>query len=359
MDREERAILRASLSAWSARNQAALDAVEHGRWDAAGWNRLYQELDELGVLHILFDPTTRHDLGIVAEVADCLAAHHPSLALLVVQQNLAARLLGDAGAAPPVGWVALPLYDSAAEWPHQARVATGDRGHVVDGRWELMPGLPIAASAILPIAAAEHGQFALVQVSFADSPAGIARGATVRTLGLRGCPSADLTVTGARFSGTEVLASGPAARRAVEALWSQAEVLMLALRAGILARIYSVAREHAAVRWQGNKLIVEHSLVQRALADLYGARCAVEEGWRGMSAGLVVDQPLSAGQLSLSLDFAAELPRLASDGIQLLGGYGYTEELGQERLFRDAKQCEQLLGPVQARRFSSWRQEPR
>ncbi len=142
-------------------------------------------------------------------------------------------------------------------------------------------------------------------------------------------------------------------------LWSQAEVLILAIRAGILGQSYSVARDYAAARWQGKKIIREHSLIERMLGDLYAARCAAEESWRMMSATVVAGEPLTVGQMGVSLHFAAWLPRLASDGIQLLGGYGYMEELGQERLFRDAKQCEMLLGHPQAKCFSLWRREPR
>ncbi len=358
MDIEERTSLRKSLSTWCARSRDQLEEIETQTLDATGWRRLYDALDDLGVLHLCFEPEARHELANVAEAAHCLAAHSPSLAQLVVQQNLAARLLGDAGAARPAGWVALPLYDSAAEWPEQVSVTVTRLGHRVDGCWRSIPGLPVASSAILPLATT-RGDFALARIDFAVAHAGVALGPTARTLGLRGCPMADLECAGAVLNGGAILREGATARRSVEALWSQAEVLTQAIRAGILERCYAVAREYAATRWQGQKLIADHSLIQRLLAELYGARCAIESSWRDMGASLVADQPLSAGQMSTSLKFASDVPRLASDGIQLLGGYGYMEEYGQERLFRDAKQCEMLLGHPRAKSLSIWRQEPR
>ncbi len=36
--------------------------------------------------------------------------------------------------------------------------------------------------------------------------------------------------------------------------------------------------------------------------------------------------------------------RAATDGVQLLGGYGYTREYPQERRMRDARQAAELLG---------------
>jgi len=357
MDREERTSLRRSLSRWCEREAARLTQLEKGRTGPAEWDWLYAELEELGVLQLLFDEDTRHELDTVAETANCLAACSPSVALLVVQQNLAARLLGDARAERPRGWVALPLYDGAVEWRHQLRVTAEGDGYRARGRWSSIPALPIASTLLLPLVSAGGADFALVALSLAPAPASVARGPAVETLGLRGCPIADLTCTDTLFTTAEVIARGAGARRTTEALWSQAEVLVLAVRAGILERSYSVARDYAQVRWQGKKLIHEHSLVQRMLADLYGAHRAADERWRALSATLTPEEPLTDGQLSASAGFAGELARLASDGIQLLGGYGYMEEFGQERLFRDAKQCEMLLGHPQAKRFSLWRRE--
>lgn len=359
MELEERTSLRKSLSMWCAREAELLASMEKRGWSAAEWTRLYGALDELGILHVLFDADTRHDVDTVAEAASCLATHSPSLALLVVQQNLAACLLAGAGAARPRGWVALPLYDGAVEWSHQLRVRQSDRGYVVDGRWSSIPALPFVSSLLLPLASSEPADFALVEVRFERPRIGVARGAAVATLGLRGCPIGNLRCASASFDEGDVVARGAVARQSMESLWSQAEVLMLAIRAGIIERSYSVARDYAAVRWQGKKLIDEHSLVERMLADFYGVRCSLEESWRAMSAILIPDEPLTAGQLSTSAHLASELVRLASDGIQLLGGYGYMEDFGQERLFRDAKQCEMLLGHPQAKSFSRWRRESR
>lgn len=358
MDREERSILRRSLGTWCARNAARLASMETGGWDAPAWDGLYRDLDDLGVLHVLHDPATRHELAIVAEAADRLAADSPSLALLVVQQNLAARLLGDAGADPPAGWVALPLYDSPAEWPGQVRVTDAGGAPLVDGCWGTIPALSIASRVLLPLVGSSGDPFALVQIDPANPPAGVTCGGVVPTLGLRGCPVADLTFAGARLTPRDVLAGGPAAARSVESLWSQAEALMLAIRSGILARSYAVARDYAAERWQGGTIIRDHSLVRRTLAELYGARCLAEESWRGMCEALVVDEPPSPGPLSMSRHVAALVPRMASAGIQVLGGYGYMEAFGQERRFRDAKQCELLLGHPQAKSLAIWLRDP-
>jgi len=40
-----------------------------------------------------------------------------------------------------------------------------------------------------------------------------------------------------------------------------------------------------------------------------------------------------------------------TDGIQLLGGYGYMKDYGQEKRFRDAKQIQSLMGITPLRRL--------
>ena len=37
---------------------------------------------------------------------------------------------------------------------------------------------------------------------------------------------------------------------------------------------------------------------------------------------------------------------ITTDGIQVLGGYGYMKDYGQEKRFRDAKQAQALMGIV-------------
>lgn len=357
MDAHERAALRATLGTWAKRNAARLLSMEEGTWPALRWAGLFAELDELGVLLLLYEPDTRHALAIVAEVAHCLAPHSPSLAQLVVQQNLAAHLLAEAGAPRPAGWVALPLYEAAVEWPHQLAVAPRADGFTLNGAWTSLPALPIASALLLPLASGEAQELSLVALTLAEP--GVAVSDSVKMLGLRGCPVADLVCAEASIHGAAVLMRGADVRRRVEALWSQAEALLMALRAGLLARSYAVARDYAATRWQGQKLIQEHSLVQRMLAELFAASASAGESWRAMVDTLAPGRPLRAGQLGLSARLASDLPRLTSDGIQLLGGYGYMEDFAQERLFRDAKQCEMLLGHPQAKRLALWHGEDR
>ncbi|MFY9179728.1 MAG: acyl-CoA dehydrogenase family protein, partial [Venatoribacter sp.] len=82
---------------------------------------------------------------------------------------------------------------------------------------------------------------------------------------------------------------------------------------------------------------------------------AMHELWQSLGTSLKPYQPLNSGQLSLALNSGEKLPWLSSDGIQILGGVGYMEDYPQERRYRDAKQCEFLLGHPQAKNFQQWK----
>ena len=173
-------------------------------------------------------------------------------------------------------------------------------------------------------------------------------------LGLRGCPTGDLKLRKAQWRAEQLMLEGPEGAATVQRLWSRAEIYAMAIRSGIFDASYERAREYAAERWQGGKMIIEHSNVKKTLARLYQDKCSLYETWRLMSQGIGADQALSDGQMGLAMASAERLPWQTSDGIQLLGGNGYMEDYGQERCFRDAKQCEFLLGHPQAKSFSVW-----
>ncbi len=140
----------------------------------------------------------------------------------------------------------------------------------------------------------------------------------------------------------------------MDSLWSQSEVFMLAIRAAILTRCYLVTCDFAAVRWQGGNIIIEHTLIRKMLSDLHMAMHTLDQGWQTLAGSISLGAPLTAGQMGVPLRSATDLPRLTSDGIQILGGSGYMEDFPQERLFRDATQCEMLLGRPQMKRYSAW-----
>lgn len=353
MDTETLTLLGESVLAWCRENEALIQALETQSCDSVRLGALYETLGELGLTTVLGETDTHDEIQAVAEIAWQLARYSPSIAVMVVQQNLAGWLLAESGAGAAAGWVALPLFDAVAEWAPSPLQAVG--AATLSGCWTSLPLLPLAQQVLLPLAGKDPADFALVALPVPAK--NIQVSAPVKKLGLRGCPQADLHVQDVALADSNLIMRGADAARKIETLWSQAEACMMAIRAGIADASYSTARDYAAQRYQGGKIIIRHSLIRKMLADFYREKCVLNEQWQNIASGLRPGEKLSAGQMGMALNSGRLVPLLASDGIQLLGGVGYMEDYPQERRFRDAKHCEFLLGHPQARNFSLWNPE--
>lgn len=360
------AIMRQSIVRWCQANPALLADPPSGQASAADTATLFKELHQLGVLHLLFDCTDEEGAGIalVAELAFEFARYSPGLALMVVQQNMASYLLAAANQAEPQGWLALPLFDAVSEWPHRLSLDQSRDQIVLNAQWQGIPLLPAAEALLLPVWDQRGDICQLLYLnlkSTADSKTEPASGLKVSAaglmLGLRGCVMGDLELTHFEPAPADVMLHGDPARSCLTRLWSQAEVCMMAIRSGIGESTYATARDYAKTRWQGGKYIIEHSLIRKMLADLYQEKCTLYQSWKQIAATLDATALLNEGQLAQALHSSERLPWLCSDGIQLLGGNGYMEDYPQARCFRDAKQCEFLLGHPQARRFELWQRD--
>jgi alkylation response protein AidB-like acyl-CoA dehydrogenase len=358
MDIDTLTLLGETISAWCRDNAPLINDLEHASNEDKLIRRVFTELDAMGILNVLGDPDTHDELHAVAEIAYHLGRYSPSLAVMAVQQNLACWLFAEAGNPAPQGWIALPLFDAIPEWRSQSlKTVSGIEGSL-DGCWQGIPMLPVAERIMLPLMPRGTSPFMLVALPLHDQTiSGIKVSPPIVTLGLRGCPQADLHFNHARLPDDSVLMSGQKAFSKLEALWSQAEICMMALRAGIAESSYLTARDYATQRYQGGKIIIRHSLIRKMLSDLYREKCVIDDLWRSMASHLRPGVRLSHGQMGTALNSGEKLPWLTSDGIQILGGVGYMEEYAQERRYRDAKQCEFLLGHPQVRNFSLWQTE--
>lgn len=354
MDIETRNILAASIDSWCRDNHDLIETIETFPLSHAFPPHLFDALNQLGILHLLGDGDGHDELYMVTGIAHQLALHSPSLAVMVVQQNLAARLLADAGQPLPDNWIALPLFDAVAEWPHLLTQDRSKKTMRITGCWSSLPLLSLTHQVLLPLATTNPADFLLVALDLKQNAKEIRVSTPIMPLGLRGCPQADLQLDNLRVPATAILLHGVQAHARLDVLWSQAETCMMAIRAGIAQRSYATARDYARQRYQGGKIIIQHSLIRKMLADFYREQVTMDAGWQTLASNLHSGCKLSPGEMGMALHSAERLPWLTSDGIQILGGVGYMEEYGQERRYRDAKQCEFLLGHPQARHFSLW-----
>lgn len=337
MDKETLSLLVDSIQRWAKDNSTLFANLEK---DCVHLNKLYQELHALGVLRLLGEEETHHDLEAVAALAYELAQYSASVAVMLVQQNMAHWLLAEAKLRAPLhGWLALPIFEAPCEWPWQTK-------------WQDIPLINYAPLLLLPVASAKSSEFKFVLLPLTSKSSN----ADVQKLGLRAMPQADFLTGLNPVKAEQIVAQGADFLQKINSLWSQMEVCFIAVRAGIAKASYDSALAYAKERYQGGKIIIEHSLIQKMLADMWREQQQMDGAWRMLASTLTPYQPLTQGQMAMALNSGEKLPYLCSDGIQIFGGIGYMEDFPQERRYRDAKQCEFLLGHPQARNFALWQQ---
>jgi alkylation response protein AidB-like acyl-CoA dehydrogenase len=107
---------------------------------------------------------------------------------------------------------------------------------------------------------------------------------------------------------------------------------------GVARAAYEEAMAYCKQRVQGGKPICEHQLVQRKLFDMF----TKVEAARYLSRAAIVYNsvtmpPVSRYSVAAKV-FCTEVAfEVASDAVQLLGGYGLSKEFLVEKLFRDAR----------------------
>jgi alkylation response protein AidB-like acyl-CoA dehydrogenase len=129
-------------------------------------------------------------------------------------------------------------------------------------------------------------------------------------------------------------------------------------RVGIAAQAVGIARAaleasvaYAKERRSFGVAIGQHQMIQWMLADMATAVDAARLlTWR---AAVLKDQKKPYGTAaSMAKLFASETAmRVATDGIQVHGGYGYTKDYPVERFFRDAKITQIYEGTSQIQRL--------
>ena len=114
---------------------------------------------------------------------------------------------------------------------------------------------------------------------------------------------------------------------------------------GVMKGSFNEAFEYTKTRFQGGREIVNWSEVRMILSDMATkvkiADMALVTACQAVEAKST-DWDLCSRAAAIHIQSLA--CDLTTDGIQLLGGYGYMKDYGQEKRFRDAKHIQALLG---------------
>ena len=170
-------------------------------------------------------------------------------------------------------------------------------------------------------------------------------------LGLNSSSTVDLAIEGARAERDRLLHEEGKGFNVAMSTLDGGRIGIAAQALGIAQAAYDVARDYALERRQFGKRIADFQAIQWKLADMatqidaarllvYRAAWLKQEGRPHTEAG-------AKAKL-----FASELARRqTAEAIQVLGGYGYTQEFPVERYYRDAKITEIYEGTSEIQRL--------
>ncbi len=126
------------------------------------------------------------------------------------------------------------------------------------------------------------------------------------------------------------------------------------LSVGIARAAYEAALAYARERVQGGKPIIEHQGVGFMLADMAmmieaGRTLAHKSGWMALQLDRDLEERFRISCMAKT--FCSDMAnQVASDAVQIFGGYGYMKDYPLERYMRDVKVTQIFEGPNQIQR---------
>ncbi len=292
-------------------------------------------------------------------VLDEICRADASLGGAVFTQALAQEIMRQAGAMDLVArdadgdgdlrqaLIAFPSFDNPSEAGNCAAYARSERGIELSGKVEFVALGGIARRALIPARAQGMDGYSFFLVDLEEAGASISE--PVLSLGMHACPVVDFELSGAR--GVLVGEEGKGAEY-FEAAADRLSVAAAAIAGGIMKGSFADALEYCQQREQGGRHIIDWSEVRMLLSSMAvsckAADMLVECAARAVDRG---DPGWELASRAAALQVQAMATEVTSNGIQLLGGYGYMKDYGQEKRFRDAKQAQSLLGMTPLRKL--------
>jgi alkylation response protein AidB-like acyl-CoA dehydrogenase len=173
--------------------------------------------------------------------------------------------------------------------------------------------------------------------------AGVSVGPPFKKMGMRDSPTSEVFFDDVKLGSEHLLGGkekGKAGRGDTKDSLGSERSGVPAMAWGIIERCYDASLEYVRQREQFGRRIGDFQAVQLKIADLYLKLRTVENvvfrtAW--MQQNGVRDMPFVNASKAMSAQMAVDA---AMTAVQIHGGYGYMEEVGIEKLARDAKLLE-------------------
>ncbi|PKN84346.1 MAG: acyl-CoA dehydrogenase [Deltaproteobacteria bacterium HGW-Deltaproteobacteria-1] len=338
--------------------------AEHDRFPFGGfYEDVLKKIHEVGFLNAAL-PVELGGAGFGIEalcaILENISEVDASPAGIIFTQALSQKILMAAGAgklaatlsasdtAVKASFVAFPVYVNPASTDTLPVAQNIGGDYALTGRIELLVLGNLARQAIVGARTGQGPDYSFFLVDLDGK--GVEKSEPVFTLGLHACPAVDVTFQGARVQLIGEENAGPVY---FEQVLPQMNAAAVSISSGILRGTYSEALAYAQRREQGGRPIVLWSEVAMMLADLsikadVAAMCVCQSCRELEQKQIGYESRVCAAALHVSA-LACEA---TVDGVQVLGGYGYMKDYGQEKRYRDARMVQALLGSVPMKKLA-------
>ncbi len=354
----------ADLAQSFAARELAGKVAEHDRYPFGGfYGDVLKKIHEVGFLNAAL-PVELGGAGFGIEalcaILENISEVDASPAGIIFTQSLSQKMLLAAGAqelarnlfsrsaSPKEGLIAFPVYANPADTDVLPMAQSNGDDYTLTGRIELLVLGNLARQAIVGARTGPGPDYSFFLVDIDGK--GVEKSEPVFTLGLHACPAVDVTFQGAR---AQLIGEENAGPVYFEQVLPRMNAAAVAISSGILRGTYSEALAYAQRREQGGRPIVQWSEVAMMLADLstkadVAAMCVCQSCQELEQKQSGYESRICAAALHIS-ELACEA---TVDGIQILGGYGYMKDYGQEKRYRDARMVQALLGSVPMKKLA-------
>jgi len=202
--------------------------------------------------------------------------------------------------------------------------------------------------AIIPANSEDKPGYSFFLVDLNDNS--IIKSDPIVSLGLHACPIIDITLEGTY---AELIGVEGEGKKYFEMSSRTLHVATAAISAGIMKGSLNEAINYTKEREQGGRTIINWSEVKMILGNMAirskAADMCVAETCQGIEAKIHDWGIYSISTALIVHEMACEV---VTDGVQILGGYGYMKDFGQEKRYRDARQVQALLGSVPVKKLA-------
>jgi alkylation response protein AidB-like acyl-CoA dehydrogenase len=166
----------------------------------------------------------------------------------------------------------------------------------------------------------------------AANPKTLVPGEPETTLGLRAMPLCLLNVENHELPEASLISQGSAAFSFYRSLLSNLSMATAAASCGLMNSALKKALRYAGERYQGGKMIIDHSHARSILGRMSSDAIA---SWGAVSY-LAAQEQDHVAALGTKVSVTESAVKVCTDAVQVLGGYGYMRDYGLEKGMRDA-----------------------